>query len=147
MGFSTSAAAAVIFVGIFVSLGIVYPAATGSFEQVSDAMESREDRVLNQRNSNLDIDSATYNDSANRLRINVINTGTVTVGVNDTDLLIDGEIQVNRSTAVESVEGRSIWAPGETVTITVENQAAIPERVTVVNEYGVADANRSVEVT
>lgn len=147
MGFSTSAAAAVIFVGVFVSLGIVYPAATGSFEQVSDAMESREDRVLNQRNSNLDIDSATYNDSADRLRINVTNTGTVTVGVDDTDLLIDGEIQVNRSTAVEGVEGRSIWAPGETVTITVENQAAIPERVTVGNEYGVADANRSVEVT
>lgn len=146
MGFSTSAAAAVIFVGVLVSLSIVYPAATGSFEQVSDAMESREDRVLNQRNSNLDIDSATYNDSANRLRINATNTGTVTVEVNDTDLLIDGEIQPNRSTAIESVEGRSIWAPGETMTIIVENQADLPERVTVINEYGVGDANTSVEV-
>lgn len=147
MGFSTSAAAAVIFVGVLVSLSIIYPAAAGSFEGVSDAMESREDRALNERNSDLRIANATYDDANDRLRVNVTNTGTVSIDVEETDLLIDGEIRTNGSTAVEGVAGRSIWAPGETLTITVDDLDTSPSRVTVVNEYGVADANSSIGVT
>jgi len=147
MGFSTSAAAAVIFVGVLVSLSIFYPAAAGSFEQVSDAMESREDRALKERNSDLRIANATYDDTTDRLRVNVTNTGTVSIDVDETDLLIDGTIRTNRTTAVESIEGRSIWAPGETLTIKVNDLSDVPARVTVVNEYGVADANSSITVT
>lgn len=147
MGFSTSAAAAVIFVGVLVSLSILYPAAAGSFEQVSDAMESREDRTLKQRNSDLLIDNGTYDGADDRVWINVTNTGTVSIDVNDTDLLVDGKLWTDRSTAVDGVDGRSIWAPGETLTITANNVTSAPARVTVVNEFGVADANASITVT
>lgn len=147
MGFSTSAAAAVIFIGVLVSLSILYPAAAGSFEQVSDAMESREDRTLKQRNSDLLIENATYDGGNDRVRINVTNTGTVSIEVNETDLLVDGELWTDRSAAVEGAAGRSIWAPGETLTITGHNVTDSPSRVTVVNEFGVADANESITVT
>jgi flagellar protein FlaF len=147
MGFSTSAATAVIFVGVLVSLSIVFPATAGSFEAVSDAMASREDRVLKQRNSDLRVDTATYDSGDDRVRVNVTNTGTVSIDVGETDLLIDGHIRPNRTTTVEGVGGRSIWAPGETLRITVQNVTTAPTRVTIVNEFGVADANSSIRVT
>jgi flagellar protein FlaF len=147
MGFSTSAAAAVVFVGVLVSLSILYPAAAGSFEQVTDAMDSREDRVLKQRNSDLRVETARYDGGTDVLEVDVTNTGTVSIAVDETDLLIDGAIRPNRSTAVDGVSGRSIWAPGETLTITVDDVNTTPNRITVVNEYGVADANSSITVT
>lgn len=148
MGFSTSAAAAVIFVGALVSLGILYPATTGSFERVNDALGDREDRLLEQRNTDVSIETVTYNTTDENVTIAVTNTGTTALSVADTDTLIDGSIVTgNVTTAVENVTGRTLWAPGETLTITVGNVSSEPSRVKVVTEYGVAVASRGVEVT
>jgi len=148
MGFSTSAAAAVIFVGALVSLGILYPATAGSFEQVNDALGDREDRVVDQRNTAVNVESAEYNATTENVTIEVANTGTTALAVNDTDTLLNGTIQTETVTyAVENVTGRTVWAPGETLRITVENVSAAPGRVKVVTEYGVAAATEDVEVT
>jgi flagellar protein FlaF len=148
MGFSTSAAAAVIFVGALVSLGILYPATAGSVEQVNDALGERENRLLDQRNTDVAVDGVTYNDTTDELRINVTNTGTTTLTANETDVLLDGTLQTaNVTREVEGVAGRTLWAPGEQLTITVGNVTATPGRVKVVTEYGVAVATEDVEVS
>lgn len=147
MGFSTSAAAAVIFVGALVSLGILYPATAGSFERVNDALADREDRVVDQRNTAVRIDVARYNTTSENVTVEVENTGTTSLAVNDTDTLLDGTLRTENVTyQVENVTGRSLWAPGETLRITVENVSAAPGRVKVVTEYGVAVATEDVEV-
>jgi flagellar protein FlaF len=147
MGFSTSAAAAVIFVGALVSLGVLYPATAGSFERVNDALGDREDRLLDQRNTDVSIETVTYNETSENVTIEVSNAGTTTLAVNDSDTLIDGKLRTENVTlAVENVTGRSLWAPGETLTITVENVSSVPARVKVVTEYGVAAASDEVEV-
>lgn len=148
MGFSTSAAAAVIFVGALVSLGLLYPATAGSFEQVNDALGDREDRLLEQRNTEVAIDRAEYNATTEDVTVVVENTGTTALAVNDTDVMLNGSIRTENVTlAVENVTGRTVWAPGETLRITVENVSAAPGRVKVVTEYGVSVATEDVEVT
>lgn len=148
MGFSTSAAAAVIFVGAIVSLGLLYPATAGSFQQVNDALGDREDRLLEQRNTEVAIDRTEYNATTESVTVVVDNTGTTALAVDETDVLLNGSIRTGNVTlAVENVSGRSVWAPGETLRITVENVSAAPGRVKVVTEYGVAVATEDVEVT
>ena len=79
---------------------------------------------------------------------NATNTGTTSLSVNETDVLLDGEIQVENVTlAVENVTGRSVWAPGETLTITIQNRTTVPNRTTVVTEFGVSKATEAVTVT
>lgn len=147
MGFSTSAAAAVIFVGALVSLGILYPATAGSFEQVNDALGDRENRLLDQRNTDLAVESVTYNETTDEVVVNVSNTGTTTLTANETDPLLDGTLRTaNVTRAVEGVPGRTLWTPGETMTITVGNVTSTPGRVKVVTEHGVAVATEDVEV-
>jgi len=147
MGFSTSAAAAVIFVGALVSLGILYPATAGSFEQVNDALGDQENRLLDQRNTDLAVESVTYNRTTDEVVINVSNTGTTTLTANETDALLDGTLQTaNVTRAVGGVTGRTLWAPGETMTLTVGNVSSAPSRVKIVTEHGVAAATEDVEV-
>lgn len=148
MGFSTSAAAAVIFVGALVSLGILYPATAGSFDQVNGALGDQENRLLDQRNTDVAIEDVTYNETTDEVVINVSNTGTTTLTANETDTLLDGGLQTaNVARAVEGVTGRTLWAPGETVTLTVGNVSTAPGRVKIVTEHGVAAATEDVGVS
>lgn len=147
MGFSTSAAAAIIFVGVFVSIGMIYPSTAGSVEEVNDALGDQEDRVLEQRNTDITIDDVRYNTTSDTVTVNVTNTGTTTLDVNETDLLFDGTIQdTDRTNAVAGVTGRSLWAPGETLTVTVTTVPTAPTRVKFVTGPGVSRATDNVTV-
>ncbi|QCS41365.1 flagellin [Natrinema versiforme] len=139
MGFSTSGATAIIVVGVLVAAGIAYPVFQTAHENRSTAIDDRDDRRLEMRNTAIQIDSQGYNQSGNEEFImHVNNTGSTTLSVAETDLLIDGDYQ-SRSTYETSVDGvadRELWQPGETLNVTVSTD---PNRVKLVTEHGIAE--------
>lgn len=146
MGFSVSGATAVILVGILISVSTLYPAIEQSGELRRESLDAHEERTLERHNTALTIESASYDRSAETLTITVENTGTTTVSVGKTDLLVDGAYQSNPATAVEGSSSRGLWAPGETLTYTQSGVTTAPVRVVVVTEHGVSRAETVTEV-
>ncbi|MFC6786861.1 hypothetical protein ACFQFH_13530 [Halobaculum halobium] len=146
MGLSVSASAGVVFLGVFLAIGIVYPAAANGFEQVTDARHDATDRALEQANTGVDVTNATYDTTTETLVVNATNDGTTTVDVSDATLLVDNEIPASADTTV-TVAGDAdtdVWLPGETARFEVDLGSA-PNRTQVVVDHGVRDAT-GVEV-
>lgn len=138
MGFSVSGSAAILFIAAFVSVGILYSAAYNGYERVQDADDSHGERVLEARNTAVNVTNLTYNASVDELTVNVTNEGSTSLSVNETDVLVDGTYQPPESYVDWSVEDRTnttLWLPGETYSVTVN--ATDPTRVKVVTGQGV----------
>ncbi|WP_049987673.1 hypothetical protein [Halobellus rufus] len=150
MGFGVSGSTAVIFLGVLIASGTLYTAAAGSAEQISEAREEHDEDLLDRRNTDLEVTNAVYNDSTDALEIDVENTGTTTLSVNGTSVLVDNVHQVQFSTTVESDSGSDadtdVWGAGQTLVIDVTVDTT-PDRVTVVAENGVAASNSTIEVS
>lgn len=141
MGFSTSGAMAVIFVGLLVAVGIVYPVLETAHDRRSDAIDDRDQRALEIRNTAVNLSEVDATDD----RIVVENTGTTTLSVNDTDLLVNGTyLERNEyETAVgEDDEGneRDLWQPGEDLVIEADVALEDGQRVKIVTENGISVA-------
>ncbi|GAA0670787.1 flagellin [Natronoarchaeum mannanilyticum] len=146
MGFSTSAAVAVVSIGFLISVGLLYPAVEQSVQDVSDATDTREDRMLDTRNSDAALSDVTYNNTTDVLNVTVNNTGTVTMDVAGTDLLVDGEIATNRTTYVDGVADRELWVAGEQLRIEARDVRTAPERVVVVTGTGLERSTTGITV-
>ena len=146
MGFSTNASVVILFVAALVSLGTLFPAAEGSFESVTSAMNDQESRLVSVRNTDVTLDNATYFAGNDTLRVDATNEGTVSLSVNDTDVLVEGTLEASRTTAVEGVAGRTVWAPGEQLRVDVSGIAPAPDRVMVVTNGGVSVSTNTVGV-
>src|SRR6056297_2101194 len=93
MGFSVSVSAAILFIAAFVSVGILYSAAFNGFEQVQDATEARDERVLEAKNTAIEVANVTYEGGdVDKMTVNVTNNGSTTLSVSETDLLTNGTI-------------------------------------------------------
>ena len=125
MGFSVSASTAIIFAGMFLAVGILYPAVSNGFEQVQDAQVDRDQAQLDMRNTAINITEA------NGDYITVENTGTTSLKVSEVDLIVDGKYQ-GRNDPEES----DLWLPGEEIEIEIDGG----ERVKVVTEHGISVA-------
>lgn len=144
MGFSTSGATVVIFLGVLVSAGIFLPSAEGAIEHVADAVEDRNERTLDRRNADVAISNATYNTSDSTVVVNVTNEGAVTLSADRTDLLLNGSLQTGYNTSVDGVQGRTLWAPGELLAFEVDDPGGKPARVAVVTEHGLERTTTNV---
>lgn len=145
MGFSTSAAVAVVSIGFLISVGLLYPAIEGTVTDVSEASAGQQDRILDAQNSDAEIQNATYNTTDDTLTVTVQNTGTVTMQTSNTDLLIDGRLETDRTVRVDGQPDRELWVGGETLTLeTTEAQA--PDRIVVVTDTGLMRSTETIEV-
>jgi len=142
MGFSVSASTAVIFAGLFLALGMFYPAMANSYERVQAADANQADRALEQANTDIRLDDTTINNAPsgdNQVDITLTNNGSTSLTVSETDLLVNGTY-IQRSELDTEVDGdstTSLWLPGETLIITYETSGTV-DRVRVVTEHGVA---------
>lgn len=137
MGFSVSGATVVLFLGMVVSLGIAYSGAFNAFEQVDDAYHDDADRLLEQKNTAIEVANVSWN-GTDRLTVEVENTGSTSLSVSDTDLLVDNAYQETFVTrTVGGNPDTDLWLPGETLTLTVTADQE-PTRVKVVTETGVS---------
>ncbi|RDI70759.1 fla cluster protein FlaF [Halopelagius longus] len=145
MGFGVSGSTAIIFLGVLICTGTLYTAAAGTAERLTEAEQENHERLLDQRNTGIDIFNATYNTSdGNGVVIRANNTGSTTLSVRDTTVLADNEYQdvSGNNTYVDGEMNTDLWAPGETLRIDLGTNAS---RVKLVTETGVSDT-RTVTV-
>ncbi|WP_134671939.1 fla cluster protein FlaF [Halorussus marinus] len=143
MGFSVSGGTVVLFLGIVISFGMAYTAASNGLELVNDAYEDSTDDELVRENTDVSIGQAS-NTGSTTLNVTVENTGSTTLSVNDTDLLIDGNYTslTDENMITLDVDGNSetdLWVPGETLHIEYDyGSDPAPSRVKIVTEPGVS---------
>jgi flagellar protein FlaF len=145
MGFSVSGSAVIIFVGVFIGLGMFYTATSNSFERVSDAQEGQTEKALTEGNTDIVVKAAEYDAGSGRLTVLVNNTGSSALAVNRTDFLVDNEYIADweANARVNGATGTDLWLPGEQLNITIRTTSD-PSRVKVVSEAGVADTETEV---
>lgn len=145
MGFSVSGATAVVLVGLLVCAATLYPAADRHAERRDDAVEAADERALDRQNTALGSVNATYDPANDTLAVAVENAGAHTLAVPAVDLLVDGRYAAfEASVAGAGSPTTDVWAPGETVRLTLTADPA-PTRVKIVTGPGVA-ATATVEV-
>lgn len=121
MGFSVSGAAALIFLSLFIAFGALYTATDNSFQQVTDAQDDQTDRALETKNTDIELASAVYDAGTNELTVTANNTGSTTLSLNATSLLVDNDYVTGweANASVDGDDSTDLWQPGETVTISV----------------------------
>jgi flagellar protein FlaF len=128
---------AILFVAGLIVVGTAYPTMTAATERVQSAVDDRGDRSLSARNSDIAFHNVTYNASNDTLVVWVNNTGSRTLAVGDTDVLVNGSYQQGYETRVAGDASRTVWVPGETLRIEI-SVSPEPGRVKVVTEFGIA---------
>jgi flagellar protein FlaF len=141
MGFSVSGSAAIVFIGVIVAAGIAIPSIVGSLGSLAGAQGQQTDRGIEALNTDFDIENTSYNATRDELDIRAKNTGSTSLSVNDTSVLVDGVIPSadDVTTDVEGDANADLWLPGETLNVTVERVEPKPDRVKVVTENGIAE--------
>jgi len=155
MGVSVSASTAIIVAGLFFAFTAFYPVAANGFERVTDAQHEMNERALEQKNTDLTVTNATYeNGDTGTLIIDAINDGSVGIVVSDTTLVVGNEyIDLGGESAVTTVDDNAetdLWLGGEELTVTVDSAGVEIDddtRVVLVVESGVRDSAAVVEVS
>jgi flagellar protein FlaF len=143
MGFSVSGATAIVFLGAVIAFGSAYPAIVDSTEAISQAQGQQSDRMLEQQNSELTVETATYYAGNDTLAANVSNSGTTALAVADVDVLVNGTYRDGATVDVVGNSGSEVWLPGEVLRVEVSatpNTAGDELRLKLVTGPGVADA-------
>jgi flagellar protein FlaF len=143
MGFSVSGATAIVFLGAVIAFGSAYPAVVDSTEAISQAQGQQSDRMLEQQNSELTVETATYYAGNDTLAANVSNSGTTALAVADVDVLVNGTYRDGATVDVVGNADSEVWLPGEVLRVEVSatpNTAGDELRLKLVTGPGVADA-------
>ncbi|MEF8813730.1 MAG: fla cluster protein flaF [Halovenus sp.] len=144
MGFSVSGAAAIIFIGLLISAATLVPAVQDAADAREAGMDAREERLLEQQNTAIEMIDAVYYTNGT-LVVRVENTGTTSLDANVTDLLVDG-IYADPTTAIDGDTERTLWTPGTELRFEYAIGTS-PERVAVVTERGIQAATSVEEVS
>ena len=137
MGFGVSGASTVIFLGLFLAAGTLYATTSQTAERLADARDDDSERLLDQRNTAINVTDAVHRANDDELNITVENRGTTTLSVNDTTVLADNEYVSTANATVDGASGTDFWPPGTTLHLTL-NRSSAPERIKVVTETGVS---------
>ena len=143
MGFSVSGATAIVFLGAVIAFGSAYPAVVDSTEAIADAQGEQSDRILEQQNSEITVETAAYDAGNDTVTANVSNSGTTALAVADVDVLVNGTYRDGATVEVVGNTETDVWLPGETLRVEVSatpNTAGDELRLKLVTGPGVADA-------
>lgn len=142
MGFSVSAATALIFAGVFLAFGIFYPAMANGVERVSEADAAKADQNLEQAQTDINISEVNVVGDVDEITVNINNTGTTALTVNETNFILGGDyIQPSLyATEVDKQPDTNLWLPGETLKIDYNpSTTASASSFKIVTEYSVND--------
>ncbi|MGM0591083.1 MAG: fla cluster protein FlaF [Halobacteriota archaeon] len=143
MGFGVSGATAIIFLALLISASAFYTTAASSAEQLREATDSDHERLLDRQNTAVDLSGAAYYTGNQTLRVEAVNTGTTTLSVNDSTMLVDNDYYSTATATVEGDEITDLWLPGESLVLELSTPAA-PSRAKLISETGVSDAEQVV---
>ena len=138
MGFSVSGSFAILVLASFIAFGMAYSAGANSFERVTDATHDSYERGLDRQNTAINVSEVTY--QSGDLEVNVTNTGTTSLSINATDVIVNGTYRQSfQQFEVVGKPDSDLWLPGETLAISVNDSSLQSgDTVKIVTEYGVA---------
>ena len=123
MGFSTSAATAIIFTGVIILLGVTSNTICTMYQDLSDAALDRSDAEYDRQRTEVSILNSTYNSTT--VFMNVTNTGEVIIDTAYLDVLFNGTIETE-SIQIREVGGTTsrIWGVHEVLYLEVDFTSA-----------------------
>jgi flagellar protein FlaF len=123
MGFSTSAATAILFTGVIVLMGVTANVVFNMYEDLSRSALEVSDAEFDRQRTRLSVVNSSFNST--KVFINVTNTGEVIIDTSQLDLLIDGVIETD-SISMRQVSGTSsgIWGVHEVLYLEVDYASA-----------------------
>jgi flagellar protein FlaF len=137
-GFSTSASLLIIFVGVFIALGAIFTSGSNAIDRVQQAENDRIEQHNTIQRTSINVTGAEWTSGTLTVRAN--NTGTTTLSINETDVLVDGEyIAVESFTS--SVDGNTNtdhWNGEEQLVLSTDQFDTAPDRIKLVTETGIA---------
>lgn len=137
-GFSTSASLLIIFVGVFIALGSIFTAGTNAVDRVQQAENDQLEQHNTILRTSINVTAGGWDSGTLTIRAN--NTGTTTLSVNETDVLVDGEYVAVES-FTSSVDGNTDtdrWNPEEQLVLSTDQFGTAPDRIKLVTETGLA---------
>lgn len=133
MGFSVSGSTVVILIGCLIAFSAAYTVATDSIDSVTTAQDERADSLLEQQNTAIEIDGVDGD------TVTVTNTGSTTLSIERTDLIVDGDYVADANPTFAdgsaNADETDLWLPGETLVF--ETGTTDPDHVKIVTEHGV----------
>ncbi len=120
MGFSVSATMAIFFASFLILFSILYSSVNSAFDDMQTAFDEKYDGLQARSDTSLSIIDTAYYREDNSLVIDVLNTGTTSLDVNCTQLLVDGVLTSSATFQIQGVT-TEIWQPNEVLTITLTN--------------------------
>ncbi|GAB7019364.1 flagellin [Halostagnicola bangensis] len=155
MGFSTSAAVAVMLIGFLLAAGVLFPAVFAAGSDTGSAFSAQADQTRDQINTAIDI--STFSEIDGEPTVVASNDGTTTIDVMKVDVLVNGVYvhydHYTTAVVTETAGGETesngetdIWHPGSDLEIVLDfdEVSAIDEedveRVKLVTEYGITDS-------
>ncbi|NOQ54871.1 MAG: hypothetical protein GQ558_09750 [Thermoplasmata archaeon] len=123
MGFSTSAATAIIFTGVIILLGVTANVVFTMYQELSESALDVSDTEYARQRTRVSIINTSYNSTT--VFINVTNTGEVTMNTDHLDVLFNGTIETE-SIKIRVVGGTtsSIWGVHEVLYLEVDYTSA-----------------------
>jgi flagellar protein FlaF len=138
MGFSVSAATAILFTGIVVLAGVMSSVVFNIYSDLKDAALATSDSEMARQRTRVEVLDASYN--ATTVFINVTNTGETTLSGRYVDVLLNGTVQTERiSSRTVSHLSSDVWGVHEVMYLEVSYPKGNDRtRIVVVTENGVS---------
>ncbi len=138
MGFSTSAATAIIFTGVIVLLGVTANVVFNMYDELSQSALDVSHAEYDRQRTRVSIINSSYNSTV--VFINVTNTGEVIIDTVYLDILLNGTVKTE-SISVRQVAGTSseIWGVHEVLYLEVGyTTAGTGTRIRLITPNGVS---------
>jgi archaellum component FlaF (FlaF/FlaG flagellin family) len=124
MGFSVSATMAIFFVAFLILFSVLYASVNDAFDNVSESFDHKYEDMQDRALTELEFVTLTYDRGRNTLEITIRNSGSVVLGTNYTELLIDGTLVPFIDRTIGGVYS-GYWLPTDVLTITAEDPGLV----------------------
>jgi archaellum component FlaF (FlaF/FlaG flagellin family) len=124
MGFSVSATMAIFFASFLILFSILYASVNDAFDSVSESLDHKYEDLQDRAQTELEFLTLAYDREQNTLEITVRNSGSVVLGTNYTELLINGTLVGSIDRTIGGAY-TGYWLPTEVLTIKAEDPGLI----------------------
>jgi flagellar protein FlaF len=123
MGFSTSAATAIIFTGLIVMFSFTVSVVFDTYGDLKDAALDVSDAEYDRQRTRVTLLNSSFNST--HVFLNASNTGEINIDANYVDLLLNGTVETG-SIVSQQVEGTSsgVWGVHETLYVEISYTGA-----------------------
>jgi archaellum component FlaF (FlaF/FlaG flagellin family) len=121
----------IVLLGMVVGVMVAQPNIDEAMDDLKEARADYSAELLGVRNTQFDLEGATYNSTTGMVVVVLMNTGTTVIGASEIDVLVDGVV-------TSPTTGPALWVyPGSSSEIALKSQSK-PASLVVVGPYGIS---------